>query len=147
MSNITLNTSEFNVVRVSKAGKESYRGLLGIMTSGNKAERELAAKKFVLVSWENHTYRPLAKEMARVFSGKTVEDGAAFIGLDINAPKKLPMLAWMTGIVRKFEGKTAKGEKAMYLSLIQTIIAQEDAKIGAYSPETATANTEVPALV
>ena len=128
MSNIvSINAghSLMTFVRVGKTGKEAIRGLMGVMSSGNKTERESATIRLVCAYWGNHTYGPLVGELCRVFNAKADIAGAAFIGLDFKAPKKAALLSWLRGVVAS-RPEGAKGERAVYLKAITSILAYED---------------------
>lgn len=123
---LTINTGEYTVSRISKAGKQSYRGLLGVIASGNKAERTQTVDRLVYGLWTTGTFRPLMAELRRVFNAKQFETGAGFCGLDFMAPKKAPMLNYIRGIASAFDGKEVKGEKAMFIQAIRNIIVLEE---------------------
>lgn len=61
-------TGEFFVTRFSKAGKATTRGLLGLLTSGNKAERLGTADRVIEVMLNNGNFRHVMREMDRVFT-------------------------------------------------------------------------------
>ena len=124
----TINLDSFRVSRVSKAGKESYRGLIGVVSSGNKAERTLVASKMIENLWVNGTFKPIVSELRRVFNGKQYESGAGFCGLDFMAPRKDSMLAYITGIVRSFDAKAPTGEKAIYVAALANVLKVESDK-------------------
>lgn len=60
-------SADFAVARTSKAGKTVYRGTLGILTSGNKDEREHAAYTAMATMLRNGNYRHVMREVERVF--------------------------------------------------------------------------------
>lgn len=83
MSNELTFSADFAVARISKAGKTVYRGALGVLTSGNKAEREQAADTVIATMLRNGNYRHVMREVERVFP-------AAFI-------KKSPSVSYTKG--------------------------------------------------
>jgi hypothetical protein len=124
----TINLDSFRVSRVSKSGKESYRGLIGVMSSGNTAERKLVVSKMIETMWVNGTFKPIVAEVRRVFNAKQYESGAGFCGLDFMAPRKDSMLAYITGIVRSFDDKDPKGEKGIYVAALANVLKVESDK-------------------
>jgi len=131
----TINLDSFRVSRVSKAGKESYRGLIGVVSSGNTAERKLVTVRMIENLWANGTFKPIVAEVRRVFNAKQFESGAGFCGLDFMAPRKDSMLAYITGIVRSFDGKDPKGEKGIYVAALSNVLALEAAKAAFVGPK------------
>ena len=67
MSNEVATLNDFAVSRTSKAGKTTYRTMLGVITSGNAAEKHKAAGAIVARMIENGNFRHLLREVERVF--------------------------------------------------------------------------------
>jgi len=137
MANITVNTAEFNVARISKAGKTTYRGLLGIISSGNRAERDTATEKAVLALWSNATYRPLLAEVRRVFGDKAFDNVTKILGIDTEKPKKADVLVIFTAIVNGTADKVIKGEKLLYRGILLSLVKAEQARLAALEAEQA----------
>jgi hypothetical protein len=62
---------EFTAIRTSKSGKETHRGILGVLTSGNKAECYSLASVGIEHALENNNYRAIMREVTRVFPAST----------------------------------------------------------------------------
>lgn len=67
MSTDLILSHEFATARTSKAGKTVYRGALGVVTSGNKAEREQLAGAMLEGLLKHNNYRHAMRELDRVF--------------------------------------------------------------------------------
>ena len=70
---------DFAVARTSKAGKTTYRGALGVLTSGNAAERTLMAHAAIGVMIANNNFRGLMREVCRVFPVKVIRNAPGVI--------------------------------------------------------------------
>ncbi len=70
---LTLQATEVNAIRVSKSGAVTSRNLLGVMSSGNRKERDQVVNSLVTGAWMNGHFAPLAAECGRVF-GKLFTD-------------------------------------------------------------------------
>lgn len=131
MSNELTISSEFKVLRVSKAGKETYRTALGVITSGNKAEHGRLASSLIEGLWANSTYRPIVAELSRVFAPLFKHNklfNASFAGacgLSVAAPNKKGLLAFFEAVLRAEESKESKGEKSIYVAAMRRIVASE----------------------
>jgi hypothetical protein len=123
MSNITLATEAFAITRTSKSGKESTRGLLGLIVSGNKDERLTTGKAFSRAMWECGQFKPIYAELNRVFGGKAFDMSMKMIDLNPAAPNKAKMLMLLRGISESFVD--AKGEKAIFADICKEIFAYE----------------------
>ena len=78
MSNEVISISnDFAVARTSKKGVTTYRGVVGILSSGNKAERESLLDVVVERLIANNNYRHLMREVERVFSGSFMNKAAS----------------------------------------------------------------------
>ena len=123
--------SEFAVSRISKAGKETYRSALGVITSGNAAEKSRLANTVIDSLWMANTYRPLVREVERVFAplfkhNKTFGMSfAAACGLSVAAPNKVGLLAFFEAVLRAEEVKASKGEKAIYVAAMRRVVLIE----------------------
>lgn len=114
-------------VRTSKSGKKAVRGLMGLMSSGNKAERHSALDALVAYHWENGQYKPILREFSRVFHGKGFDAIVSILGIDLDKPNKLSMLDLFGALVRGTEGKTLKGEKLAYQGYAVDLLAKANA--------------------
>lgn len=124
----TISTSvELTFDRTSKAGKVSTRGLIGLMTSGNPAERRSAADALIQHQWDNGQFKPIMREFARVFGGKGFDLMISTLAIDVAKPNKMGMVALLGALVRGTEGKTLKGEKAVYRGYAVDLVARADA--------------------
>lgn len=151
MSNeLTLNQG-FAVARTSKAGKTTYRGALGVITSGNVAERTSLASEVVDRMVDNNNFFHLMREVVRVFpvaflkkSGRVFvngddvylasADGGTLERLDCTKANKATMLtmanAAMAACLESEEksGKEIKGERAIYRAALTRFVAREIAR-------------------
>lgn len=78
-SNALAVAGDFAVARTSKAGKTTYRGALGVLTSGNAAERTLMAHAAIGVMIANNNFRGLMREVCRVFPVKVIRNAPGVI--------------------------------------------------------------------
>lgn len=78
-SNSLTLAGDFAVARTSKAGKTTYRGALGVITSGNAAERTLMAHAAIGVMIANNNFRGLMREVLRVFPLKSIRNAPGLI--------------------------------------------------------------------
>ncbi len=138
MSNTTTTTTltivaEFRLMRVNKKGNESYRGAIGVITSGTPAERGKLAATIIEGAWANNSYRPIVAEVSRAFAplfkvNKSFGMSfAAACGLDVDNPKKLGMLAFFRAVVKGDHEKPLTGEKAMYCQAMKRVLKYEEA--------------------
>lgn len=130
----TISTSlELTFARQAKTkangtpGKVTTRGLIGLMTSGNKSERASAADALIQHQWDNGQFKPIMREFARVFSGKSFDAIVDILAIDLDKPNKMSMLALLGALVRGTEGKTLKGEKATYRGYAVDLVTRADA--------------------
>lgn len=160
MSNslVTIDTS-FAVQRVSKAGKVSERGAIGVLTSGNAAERSKLTLMAIAGLIRNNTFAPLVKELARVFPASSLKapkakkgevtkmqagdvfevnglifiasSETAFAQFNPAAVDAASVEALCRAIVRKHSGEEVKGEKATYLQVARAIVQHMEAKAAA----------------
>ena len=157
MSNslVTLDSS-FTVQRVSKTGKVTARGVIGVLTSGNAAERSSLTLTATAGLIRNNTFGPLVKELTRVFPASSLKspkakkgeevkmqagdmyeaNGLLFIATDERSSNRFDPSAADAASVgalcrakdRKFSGKQVKGEKATYLQVARAIVAHLEEK-------------------
>jgi len=150
MSNALTTVSssvELSFPRTSKAGKITTRGLLGLMTSGNKAERASAADALVHHQWATGQFKPILSEVVRVFGGKSFTAVADALQMDMQKPNKECMVALLRGLAKGTAGQALKGEKALYASYATDIVIKHDAGVAAKLAEVAQAALPAPALV
>lgn len=157
MSNELTLSTEFAVTRTSKAGKQTVRTALGVITSGNAAERTTLASAAIETMFANGNFRHAMREVQRVFPASMlkkcplvivdgdrlfhrneyVKDGVMKIELDDLAPwinaNKAAMVT-MAIIVERIAldatlaGKPLKGEKAMYAGFLDRFMQAETAR-------------------
>lgn len=124
----TVATSvELTFARTSKAGKVSTRGLIGLMTSGNPTERRSAADALIQHQFDNGQFKPIMREFARVFAGKSFDAIVNILAIELDKPNKVAVLSLLAALVRGTEGKTLKGEKATYRGYAVDLVARADA--------------------
>lgn len=157
MSNELTNLNDFAVTRTSKAGKETTRTALGVITSGNAAERAKLGATAIEFMLENGNFRHAMREVHRVFPASVlkksplvlvdgdalffrrefVEDGAKRIELEQIgswvAANKSAMVTMATIVERlaldaTLAGKPLKGEKAMYAGFLEAFMQRETAR-------------------
>jgi hypothetical protein len=123
MNDITVNSSSFAIARTNKAGKTTgTRGLLGLIVSGTKNERQVTGGAFSKALWEVGTFKPIYAELERVFGGKDWGATMAWIELDPTKPNKAAMLKLVKGLAA---GGAVKGEKAVFVGICREIVAYE----------------------
>ena len=115
----TINTS-FSITRVSKSGKESTRGLLGLIVEGTPAERLATGTALVKEAWENGTLKTVLVELQRVFNGSMFTAATIFCKLDMANPTKPEMINLMDNLARI--NADSKGVKAKYVVLMNELI-------------------------
>jgi hypothetical protein len=164
MSNEITSLTDFAVARTSKAGKTTYRTMLGVITSGNAAERHAAAGKVVATMIANGNFRHLLREVERVFpvsllkksNNAQVRDGAlwfvtyskvdgvsrmemeeytGWIGANKKTALKLAEIIQSLGINADLAGKPFKGEKAMYRDFLVEMLVAEQERLDAVAVE------------
>ena len=157
MSNELALSGEFTVTRTSKAGKQTTRTALGVITSGNAKERAALGAAAIEHMLENGNFRHAMREVQRVFpasvlkksplvlvDGDTlfyrrefVEDGVKRIELEQVgswvAANKAAMITMATIVERvaldaALAGKPLKGEKAMYAGFLDVFMQRETAR-------------------
>lgn len=85
-------TNEFAVSRTSKSGKTTYRGALGVITSGDARERARLADRAIETLIANNNYRHLMREVERVFPAsfiKKSKEHVSFVKGKEGAPDQL----------------------------------------------------------
>lgn len=117
----TIDTSSsFKITRVSKSGKESTRGLLGLIIEGTAAERLDAGVVLVKEGWESGKLMVVLDELARVFSGSMFTAATIFCKVDVKAPTKPEMVNLMENLSRIHAD--AKGVKAKYVHIMAQLV-------------------------
>lgn len=158
MSNEITTLNDFAVARTSKAGKTTYRTMLGVITSGNAAEKHKAAGAIVARMIENGNFRHLLREVERVFpvsalkksNNVQIRDGAMWFatfskvdgvsrmeleeytgwtGANKKTALKLAEIIQTLGINADLAGKPFKGEKAMYRDFLVEMLVAEEARL------------------
>lgn len=125
---VSLNDLTFKTVKTNAKGVETTveRGIVGVLTSGSKANRVEAAGHEISRYIANGMFRPLAREVVRVFGPSIIEVGSV-VGLSmvtgtVDAESGLTnRQAWgrlFSVINRRNSEKPFKGEKAVYLTMI-----------------------------
>lgn len=164
MSEIVTVNNEFRVVRVSKAGKETYRGVLGVITSGNTKERSALANVVIANMIANNNFRGLAREVIRVFPATLLKKAGGFTWdakaktlysveqtapgqltlteINANTINKATLHAMARGIIAALADKELKGEKKMFADALVDMLDAETQRLAAVSAQI----TEVPAI-
>ena len=157
MSNELTLSNEFAVTRTSKAGKQTVRTALGVITSGNASERAALGGAAIEHMLENGNFRHAMREVQRVFPVSTlkksplvvvsgddlffrneyVDDGVKKIELqhlvDWVKANKAAMVTMATIVERvaldaTLAGKPLKGEKALYAGFLASFMQRETAR-------------------
>lgn len=157
MTNELTLSGDFAVTRTTKAGKQTVRTALGVITSGNAPERAALAAAAIEVMLENGNFRHAMREVQRVFpvsmlkksplvlvDGDTlfyrrefIEDGTKRIELEQIgswiAANKAAMITMSTIVERlaldaTLAGKPLKGEKALYAGFLASFMQRETAR-------------------
>lgn len=158
MSEVVTMNNEFRVVRVSKAGKETYRGVLGVITSGNTKERSALANVVIAGMIANNNFRGLAREVIRVFPATLLKKAGGFTWdakaktlysveqsapgqitlteINANTINKATLHAMARGIIAALDGKELKGEKAMFHGALVSMLAAEQKRLEAIEAPT-----------
>lgn len=121
--------NEFAVSRTSKSGKTTYRGALGVITSGDARERARLAVQAIETLIANNNYRHLMREVERVFPAsfiKKAKEHVSFIKGKDGAPDQLWFVTSSAGGTKRelelYEGYT-KANKATALKYAKAVIA------------------------
>lgn len=146
---------EFAVARTSKTGKVATRTMLGVITSGSRAEK-MAAVQYAV---ERGNFRTLAREVLRVFAtelrkaGVLRKDGSvalrvtielngrpahAEVELDLSRVNKADAQALARAAIEAAKAD-AKGERALYLEALRGLAAAPVDKVETKAIETAEA--------
>ncbi len=158
MSNELTLSGDFAVTRTSKAGKQTVRTALGVITSGNAAERKQLASAAIEVMIANGNFRHAMREVSRVFPASLLKksplvvvsgddqfyrnefvdgDGVKKIELhhiaDWTKANKAAMVTMATIVERlaldaSLAGKPLKGEKALYAGFLGEFMQRETAR-------------------
>lgn len=134
------NVDSFSVNRVTRRKTKNgiveavkTRSMLGVLSSGNKAEREAATVAQAAIEWRNCRYDNIMNEFIRVFSlnvekintlvtKKLAEKpDAAVVVINTSKPTKKMCKQVITGAMRFTDPDTATGEKAIYCAVAQRI--------------------------
>lgn len=163
-------SSGFSVARTNKSGKTTYRGALGVITSGNAAERGQLAQTAIDKMVDNNNFAHLAREVFRVFpvaflkkSGRVFTngddvyvsspDGATLERLVHWTEVKKPTMLAVAAVVleactKSTEGtdKEIKGEKLMYQTAMARVIDKHNAYLALVAQQEAEAEAAQLAL-
>lgn len=135
----------FTVRRVSKAGKVATRGIVGVLTSGNKDERAALTNAVVAKLIANNTFAPVMAEMVRVFplsalakvkgspmfkaGDRYLMETAPGTFQDVGATFDAATTAALCRAVAKLaDDKELKGEKLLFATYAADVLAALDAK-------------------
>ena len=128
------------------------RTILGVLSSGNKAEREAATVGQAATLWGNKNYGPIITEFIRVFNLNIVaineriakkiaaKPDTPWIQFDLALPNKKMAKQAITLAMNGTDPDFATGEKAIYCAVAAKINALEDAiqaKLAAPAPQAA----------
>ena len=141
MNDVTVNGG-FSVSRVSKAGKETYRGAWGVALSGNAKEK--AAMEFEMFKGlvRHNNWRAIMREVCRVFPAKSLkkapsvlfsgedvlfcsraDDGReVFERFDSSNPNTATSHAYCKALLEATAGTVLKGEKARVAERAQWLL-------------------------
>ena len=145
---------EFTATRTSKSGKETHRGILGVLTSGNKTELHSLASVGIEHAVENNNYRAIMREVARVFPASTtfknatnaiynkkrgdlyfrdLEDANTFEQFLFHNPNKVMSLAYAREVIDAVArgDVTLKGEREYYHGVCAKMLDREAAWVAA----------------
>ena len=164
------NPSVFTVCRTNaKTGATQYRGALGVISSGNKAERTELTAVALCRMVDNCNFYPILRELGRVFSPKWLEaqlknDTCLFVrdeqlyletshntftALDMVKADKATFLTIAKAILLACEryestkaGREIKGERATYRTALKRAEANAVAAIAASKAEETATETE-----
>ena len=146
---------EFAVARTSKAGKVVTRTMLGVITSGSRAEKAAAVQYAI----ERGNFRTLAREVLRVFAtelrkaGVLRKDGSialrvtielngrpahAEVELDLTRVNKADAQALARAAIEAAKADV-KGERALYLEALRGLAAAPVDKVETKAVEAAEA--------
>jgi len=134
------NVDSFSVNRVTRRKTKNgiveaikTRSILGVLSSGNKAEREAATVAQAAIEWRNCRHDNITNEFVRVFSlnidkinvlvtKKLAEKpDAAVVVINMEKPTKRMCKQIIAGAMRFTDPDTATGEKAIYCAVAQKI--------------------------
>jgi len=154
-SNAITIANEFSVSRTSKAGKITNRGILGVITSGNAAERAQLADRVIDNLIANNNYRHLMREVVRVFPttfvaksplvvvDKANKDIYIRVGyqtlerFDVANPSKAMAHQYAERVLEVIyaSGKEIKGEKLAYANSLSAMLRKEAERLAAVEAE------------
>ena len=158
MTNDITIRGEFTATRTSKSGKQTHRGVLGVLTSGNKAERQNLASAGIEHAIDNNNYRAIMREVTRVFPAGVVfkkstnvlynkergdlyfrdlEDTNTFEQFLFHNPNKRMALAYAREVIDAAArgDVTLKGEREYWHGVCATMLDREAARITAQIAE------------
>jgi len=145
---------EFTAIRTSKSGKETHRGILGVLTAGNKTELHSLASVGIEHAIENNNYRVIMREVTRVFPATTTfknatnaiynkkrgdlyfrdrDDTNTFEQFLFHNPNKVMSLAYAREVIDAVArgDVTLKGEREYYHGVCATMLDREAAWVAA----------------
>lgn len=119
------DVAEFVVARTSKAGKVTERGALGVILSGNAAERQELATAVIEAMASSHNYKALLKECLRAFPVSTLKKskGVAMFGGAVSFLETATLDGATVTVVTELD--IAKANKAMAIAFgraLQTVV-------------------------
>ncbi len=129
-----LTTQVFRAVRTSKAGKQSYRDMVGVLLSGTPAERTEAAAYLINEDWAKGDMASTMENIKRVFTTKVVTGYAQSFNyfltarksdeprLDLENPTKRTVLVIVQCLI---DADLNKGEKGKVLTLLGKVATAE----------------------
>lgn len=154
MNEIALNNIAFSIARTTKSGKVQSRDLIGVLISGNPAERLAAAESLLITSFENADYSAFMLNMERIF-GKAFVTGAvesvrerasalleaaADEGITLSDKKRealeaaatisteKPTKAFALALLNQASTKSLKGEKGKFVEACKRVVNTVAAK-------------------
>ena len=140
----------FAVARTNKAGKTTYRGALGVMSSGNVSERHLLAAEAFGFLVANNNYRAIMREIGRIWSTASIKKASNVLvdgdnlyfrsgngnKIDLELfdpanPNKTTAHAFANAVLEVTATKELKGEKLLYATMLRKMVDNESARLTA----------------
>lgn len=152
--NFTVSREFSRKTKIGVVHGTKVRTILGVLSSGNKAERESAAIAQAMEYWNNKNYAPIIGEFMRVFGvtetaiaavNKSVAAKLAAkpdypgFALDASKPSKKMAKAFIAMSMRRVDPDFVVGEKLLYCAIADRINLAEaelQAMLAAPAPAT-----------
>lgn len=144
----------FAVARTSKAGKTSYRGVLGAIDSGNRAERSQLGGEVFSQLVRNNNWRAVMREVTRVFPATSIKkasnvlfakdelhfmetdgDRVTLTRWDAANPCAASSHAYFAAVLEVTASKELKGEKLLYSTRMAGVLKAASERLTAQIAE------------